>query len=58
MSDLRSVIAELESKVLALQEVCDERMVIIEGLEKAARERLELIDVLDSALRLQNSTDA
>ncbi len=39
-------IAELERQVETLQRVCDERQTVIDGLDTAARERLELIERL------------
>jgi len=41
-------IAELEAEVRELRRVCDERLRVIEGLDKAARERLELVERLDA----------
>jgi hypothetical protein len=41
-------IAQLEAEVRELRRVCAERLEVMEGLDKAARERLELIDRLDA----------
>lgn len=41
-------IAELEAEVRELRRVCAERLEVIDGVEKAARERLELINRLDA----------
>lgn len=52
-SDLRRTIIALEKKVEELQGVCDERAAVIGVLDKAARERLELIERLDADLKRQ-----
>jgi hypothetical protein len=44
-------IAELEDEKITLQKICDERQHVINGLEQAADERLELIRRLDKELR-------
>jgi hypothetical protein len=41
-------ISDLERQVEELQRVCAERLVVVEGLDKAARERLDLINRLDA----------
>jgi len=41
--ELLARIAALEGTVVTLQRVCDERQEVIVGLDRAARERLELI---------------
>jgi hypothetical protein len=48
--ELMTYIAELEHKVGQLQDICDERFLVIEELDKAAKERLELIKKLDARL--------
>lgn len=40
----------LEGEVDRLQKICDERLVVIQDLDKAARERLDLIQRLDAEL--------
>jgi GSCFA family len=49
-SDLRRTLLALEEKIEELQHVCDERMDVIQVLDKAARERLELIERLHAEL--------
>jgi hypothetical protein len=41
-------VAELEGRVAELQRIADERMQVIDGLDRAARERLELVQRLDA----------
>ena len=57
-SDLRRTILALEQKVEELQGVCDERAAVIQALDKAARERLELIERLDADRREQAARPA
>lgn len=45
---LRNVVAQLEAKNAYLQEECDKRLKVIEELDKAARERLAIIERLKS----------
>lgn len=54
-SDLRRTIVALEKKVQELQGICDERAGVIQVLDKAARERLELIERLDADLKRQGT---
>jgi hypothetical protein len=49
--ELLARIAALEERVVALQKVCDERQDVIVGLDRAARERLELIHRLDAEIK-------
>lgn len=49
--ELLARIDELEDKTDYLQGVCDERLKVIEELDQAARERLELINKLDAELK-------
>ena len=49
--ELLARIAVLEGKVVTLQKVCDERQEVIVGLDRAARERLELIHRLDANVK-------
>lgn len=49
--EMQSKIAALEAENASLKHICDERLVVIEGLDKAARERLALIEHLDARLR-------
>lgn len=44
-------IAELERENAELKNICDERLQVIDGLDLAARERLEVINVLDAELK-------
>lgn len=44
-------IAELEKQVAELQQICRERLAVIEELDAAARERLELVQGLDAECR-------
>ncbi len=44
-------IADLEEDKGRLQQICDERQVVIDELDTAARERLELINRLDAQLK-------
>lgn len=46
--ELQDKIAELERRVTELQKICDERQAVIDELDRAARERLELIQRLDA----------
>jgi len=48
--ELLARIAALEGIVVTLQKVCDERQEVIVGLDRAARERLDLIHRLDAKL--------
>ncbi len=48
--ELLARIAALEGMVVTLQNVCDERQEVIVGLDRAARERLELIHRLEREL--------
>jgi BMFP domain-containing protein YqiC len=50
-SELLARIAALESRVIGLQKVCDERQKVIQGLDRAARERLDLIHRLDAEIK-------
>ena len=49
--ELLARIAALESTVIDLQKVCDERQRVIVGLDRAARERLDLVHRLDAAVK-------
>jgi hypothetical protein len=49
--ELLARIAALESTVIDLQKVCDERQKVIVGLDRAARERLDLVHRLDAAVK-------
>ena len=49
--ELLARIAALESRIIDLQKVCDERQKVIVGLDRAARERLDLIHRLDAAVK-------
>lgn len=49
--ELVSRISELENKVNALQDICDERFLVIQELDLAAKERLDLINRLDAQLK-------
>lgn len=49
--ELHSRVAELEDEKVELQRVCDERLGVIQELDKAAKDRLALIQVLDAQLR-------
>jgi hypothetical protein len=49
--ELLARIAALESRIVDLQKVCDERQEVIVGLERAARERLDLIHRLDAEVK-------
>ena len=49
--ELLARIAALEGRVADLQKVCDERQKVIEGLDRAARERLDLVHRLDAAVK-------
>jgi hypothetical protein len=49
--ELLARIAVLEGMVVALQKVCDERQEVIVGLDRTARERLELIHRLDANVK-------
>jgi hypothetical protein len=46
--EMSARISELEKKIKKLQEVCDERQEVINILDKAARERLEIIHRLEN----------
>lgn len=50
-AELLARIAALEGRVAELQKVCDERQKVIEGLDRAARERLDLVHRLDAAVK-------
>jgi GSCFA family len=50
-SELLARIAALESRVIGLQKVCDERQEVIQRLDRAARERLDLIHRLDAKIK-------
>lgn len=47
-------IEELENTQMRLQDVCDERLLVIEELDKAAKERLDLINLLTARLNPGN----
>jgi hypothetical protein len=49
--ELLARIAELEERVVSMQEICDQRQEVIVGLDRAARERLDLIHRLDAEIR-------
>jgi hypothetical protein len=49
--ELLARIAALEGRIADLQKVCDERQKVIEGLDRAARERLDLVHRLDAAVK-------
>jgi hypothetical protein len=49
--ELLARIAALESRIVDLQKVCDERQKVIVGLDRAARERLDLIHRLDAQVK-------
>lgn len=49
--ELLARIAELEAANVTLQRICEERQVVIDGLDRAARERLALIERLDAELK-------
>jgi hypothetical protein len=49
--ELLARIAALESRIVDLQKVCDERQEVIVGLDRAARERLDLIHRLDAEVK-------
>jgi GSCFA family len=49
--ELLARIAALEGRVIALQKVCDDRQEVIVGLDRAARERLDLIHRLDAEVK-------
>src|ERR1700687_955220 len=49
--ELLARIAALEGRVIGLQKVCDERQEVIVGLDRAARERLDLIHRLDAEVK-------
>lgn len=48
--ELQARLIQLEDENTRLQEVCDERFLVIEELDKAAKERLELINTLSNEL--------
>jgi hypothetical protein len=48
--ELLARIAELEERVVSMQKICDERQEVIVGLDRAARERLDLIHRLDAEI--------
>ena len=52
-NELFSRISELETQNVQLQTVCDERLKVIQELDKAAKERLEIIQRLDAELKKQ-----
>lgn len=49
--ELLARISDLEEENLSLQNVCDERLHVIQELDKAAKERLALIQDLDAQLK-------
>jgi hypothetical protein len=49
--ELLARIAALEGRIIDLQKVCDERQEVIVGLDRAARERLDLIHRLDAEVK-------
>lgn len=50
-TELLARVGALEELVTALQKVCDERQIVIEGLDYAARERLDVINLLDAEIK-------
>jgi hypothetical protein len=49
--ELLARIAELDGKAADLQAICDSRLEVIQGLDHAARERLDLIHRLDAEVK-------
>lgn len=50
-TELYHHIASLEARNAALQQICDDRQRVIEQLDQAARERLDLVSQLDAACK-------